>query len=125
MIDKSPRRAIPAIAVSTAALLALAVATPVYAASPTDTSALRDAVPAENIITHMEALQAAADANDGTRAAGLPGHEASAEYIEAQLQAAGYETTRQEFSYTKVVVDTAALDVVAPTASSYAYFDEF
>jgi Zn-dependent M28 family amino/carboxypeptidase len=125
VIDKTKRRAIPAIAVSTAALVALAVATPAYAASPVDTSALRDAVTAENIVDHMEAFQAAADANDGNRAAGTGGHVASAEYIEAQLDAAGYETTRQPFSYTRVVVDTAALDVVAPTPESYAYFDEF
>ena len=109
MIDKSKRRAVPAITVSTAALLALAVATPVYAASPTDTSALRDAVTAENIVTHMEAFQAVADANGGNRAAGTGGHVESAEYIEAQLDAAGYETTRQPFSYTRVVVDTVRL----------------
>ena len=125
MIDKTKRRAIPAIALSSAALLALAVATPAFAANPTDTSALRSAVSAGNIMTHLDALQAAADANDGTRAAGTPGHVASAEYIEDQLQAAGYTTTRQEFSYTKVVVDTAALEVTAPAPEVYAFFDDY
>ncbi|AUZ89122.1 peptidase M28, partial [Arthrobacter agilis] len=45
---------------------------------------------AENIISHLQELQAIADANDGNRAAGTSGHVASAEYIEGQLQAAGY-----------------------------------
>ncbi len=125
MIDKTKRRAIPAIALSSAALLALAVATPANAANPTNTSALRNAVTAENIVTHLEALQAVADANDDNRGAGTGGHAASAEYIEAQLQGAGYTTTRQEFTYTKVVVDEAALDVISPDPESYAFFNDF
>ncbi len=125
MIDKTRRRVLPALAISTAAALALTVTAPAYAANTPDTSALREAVTAANIIEHLDALQAVADANGGNRAAGLSGHEQSAEYVESQLQAAGYTTTRQEFSYNKVVVDVAALDVTAPTPASYTYFDEF
>ncbi len=125
MIDKTRRRVLPALAISTAAALALTVTAPAYAANTPDTSALREAVTAAGIIEHLDALQGVADANGGNRAAGLSGHEQSAEYIESQLQAAGYTTTRQEFSYSKVVVDVAALDVTAPTPASYTYFDEF
>ena len=78
-------------------MLAFGLAVPAQADNGTDTSALRDAVTAENITTHLQALQDIADANDGNRAAGTSGHVASAEYVEAQLAAAGYTTTRQHF----------------------------
>lgn len=48
---------------------------------------------------------------------------ASAEYVEQQLQADGYETTRQYFEYDREVFD--ALDQVAPTPTEYAFFDDF
>jgi aminopeptidase S len=51
---------------------------------------------------HLEALQAAADANGGNRADDTGGYEASAAYVEAQLRSAGYETRRQELSYDSV-----------------------
>ncbi len=72
---------------------------------------------------HLDAFQAIADAYDGHRAAGSSGHVASAEYVEQQLQAAGYETTRQYFEYDREVFD--ALDQVAPTPTEYAFFDDF
>jgi hypothetical protein len=109
-----------------AGVAAPAVAGNGHGSSATSSSAsLRKAVKASSIITHLVALQAAADANGGTRAAGTPGHVASAEYIEQKLQKAGYTTTRQPFSYTKVIVDLAALTQTAPTVIDYAYPDEF
>lgn len=38
---------------------------------------------------HLDALQAIADANDGVRAAGTPGYEASVDYVVQQLEALG------------------------------------
>lgn len=102
-----------------------AVATPVSAATPTDTSALRDAVTTEAIQQHLAEFQGIADAYGGNRAAGTLGHEESAEYVEEQLQAAGYETTRQYFEYDKTVFDAAELDLVSPTPTTYAFFDDF
>nr|WP_275261724.1 M28 family peptidase [Jiangella aurantiaca] len=42
---------------------------------------------------HLEVLQDIADANGGTRASGTPGYDESLEYVKAQLDAAGYQTT--------------------------------
>ena len=55
-----------------------------------DDAALRD---------HLEALHELAMANGGNRAAGTPGYEASAVYIETQLEAAGYEVERWPFEF--------------------------
>ena len=46
---------------------------------------------------HLGALQRIADDNGGTRAAGTPGDAATADYIEARLEAAGFRVTRQRF----------------------------
>ena len=51
----------------------------------------------QGLETHLRALQRIADANDGTRAAGSPGDEATADYIEERLRAAGYRVTRERF----------------------------
>ena len=69
------------------------------AAPVTDTSALTEAVTVEGVLEHMEAFQAIADANGGTREASTPGYTASADYVAELMEAAGYEVTRQEFEY--------------------------
>ncbi|MDQ3787073.1 MAG: M28 family metallopeptidase [Actinomycetota bacterium] len=56
-------------------------------------------VKVENTNRHLIALQRLADRNGRTRAAGTPGHEASAEYIATKLEAAGYTVERQEFPF--------------------------
>ncbi|MDB1086135.1 M28 family metallopeptidase [Streptomyces sp. ACA25] len=48
---------------------------------------------------HLEAFQRIADRNDGNRAAGTPGHEASARYVGKALRAAGYDVTYQYFDF--------------------------
>ena len=58
---------------------------------------LTKAVTADGVLDHLEALQAIADANGGNRAAGLPGYEASVDYVVEQLEAAGYDAEVQEF----------------------------
>ena len=102
-----------------------ALATPANAATAIDTSTLRQAVTGERIQQHLEEFQAIADVNGANRAAGTEGHVQSAEYVEEQLAASGYETTRQYFEYDKTVFTAAVLDQVAPTPTSYALFDEF
>jgi Zn-dependent M28 family amino/carboxypeptidase len=89
-----------AAAVTTAAAL---VGTSASAATPTDSSDLRAAVTAENILAHQEEFQAIADANDGNRAAGTSGYEQSADYVAGLLEGAGYGVTRQPFSYDQFV----------------------
>ncbi|MFC7496905.1 MULTISPECIES: M28 family peptidase [unclassified Nocardioides] len=108
---------------ATAALGATAlVGSPAQAAGVTDTSALRDAVTADNISVHLDALQAIADANGDNRQAGTPGHDASVDYVEGLLQAAGYQTTRQQFSYERTDFSDSALRKVSPTpATDYVF----
>ena len=95
------------------------------AKKPGTSDALQAAVSAENISVHLDAFQAIADANGGNRAAGTSGYDASAEYVEQQLEEAGYKTERQPFSYTKVIIDVAVVAQVTPTPIEYTYFDEF
>jgi Zn-dependent M28 family amino/carboxypeptidase len=107
----------------TAALVAVGVTTTVNADNGTDTSGLRDAVTTDNVINHMEAFQDIADVetNGGNRAAGTPGHEESADYVIAQLEAAGYTPVIQPFTYDKVNVLEARLAQVSPSTIEYEY----
>lgn len=86
---------------------------------------LRKAVTADGITKHLEALQDIADANGDNRAAGTPGHVASADYMESKLKRAGYTTWRQPFTYVKSVVDTAVLEQTAPNPLVYGYQVDF
>src|SRR5215204_3100352 len=88
-------------AVGAAAVLSgsLALAGGAQAAVGTDTSDLREAVTVSGVMQHLEEFQRIADANDGNRAAGTSGHDASVEYVEGLLRDAGYDTWRQEFTY--------------------------
>jgi Zn-dependent M28 family amino/carboxypeptidase len=52
-----------------------------------------------NTNRHLIALQRLADRNGRSRAAGTPGHAASAEYIATKLEATGYIVERQEFPF--------------------------
>ena len=64
------------------------------AATQTDTQALQDAVKVgdetSGILKHEHALEEIAAANNGTRATGTSGHEASVDYVKQQLEATGY-----------------------------------
>lgn len=70
-------------------------------------------------MTHLEALQTIADTNGGTRAAGTPGYDASVAYVEGALQAAGYGTRRQQFTYEKTDFSASSLAQIAPTPALY------
>lgn len=101
--------------------LAASLAPPALAARPVDSGELRQAVSSDNIMTHLEAFQAVADANGGNRAAGTPGYEASAVYVENRLRAAGYEPVRQEFAFEQYEALGASLQRLTPTPEDYAY----
>ncbi len=64
-----------------------------------DTSALTDGVTVNEIMKHQRAFQKIANENDGTRASGLPGFDASADYVANKLEKAGYDVTRQTFTF--------------------------
>jgi Zn-dependent M28 family amino/carboxypeptidase len=82
--------------VAVAALVATSAAP---TAVGTDTSAYRAAVTPAAIMAHEAEFQQIADANGDTRAADTPGYDASVDYVVDQLQAAGYTTTVQPFTY--------------------------
>ena len=48
---------------------------------------------------HLDALEAIADDNDGTRAPGTAGYEASVAYLVPWLADKGYEVTLQNFEF--------------------------
>lgn len=96
------RRSIPVLA----ALAAAAVAAPVLlaatpaAAHPREgrlAKELVEEVTAKGAYRHLKKFQQIADANGGNRAAGTPGHAASAAYVHDTLKKAGYDVSYQDF----------------------------
>ena len=67
--------------------------------SGVDARAVLEAFKSRDLVRHLEELQKIADDNDGNRASGTAGYEASGRYVEEQLRAAGYSPARQEFSF--------------------------
>ncbi|WP_156165053.1 M28 family peptidase [Demequina silvatica] len=105
---------------ATAGLAAsVAFAAGAQGATPTDTTDLLDAVTVEGVYSHLEAFQAIADANGGNRQAGTAGHVASVAYVQAQLEAAGYTTTIQPFTYERQTLVSATFAETAPGDTAY------
>ncbi|MCD9623970.1 M20/M25/M40 family metallo-hydrolase [Rhabdothermincola salaria] len=79
------------------------------------------AVSAADITGHLEAFQAIADANDGTRAFDTPGYQASVDYVVQRLEAAGFEAEIHEFVVPDAPIRAAApvVERTAPTARTY------
>ncbi len=91
-----------------------------------DSARLRRAVSAESIKEHTKALQDIAVANEGNRASGFTGYDASLAYVADQLEAAGYELTEQEFDFEAFVENAPAeLEQTAPTATTYKVDEDF
>ena len=89
-------RAVPFI--GAAALLAALVAAPVQAAPGAAALAAPD-IPVANVKAHLTQLQSIATANGGNRAHGRPGYLASVTYVKGLLDAAGFATQQQTFTY--------------------------
>jgi Zn-dependent M28 family amino/carboxypeptidase len=84
-----------------------------FAVDPAD---LESRVTVAGITAHLEALQGIADANGGNRAIGTPGYEASGQYIEGVLEAAGYDPVRQDFEATSQVIDEFSISLLGVTS---------
>jgi Zn-dependent M28 family amino/carboxypeptidase len=132
----NPNRRTRLIAGSTAGALAVAgavlTASPAAAAPPPAGTAcdtvqeLMDCVTLGGVQEHLTAFQAIATANGGNRASGLPGHTASADYVEQRLEAAGYSVTRQPFDFAYYeLVGTPTLAQTAPEQATYEYGVDF
>jgi len=110
--------------------LALALAGPAAAAAApnnNNSAKLTQAVTLAGIYEHLNAFQAQATANGGNRFAGLPGHDASAQYVYDRAQAAGYEVRFQEFEY-DAAEDISVLTKTAPDPDrpfARGFFSEF
>lgn len=63
------------------------------------TTKLTKAVTVNGILKHLRQFQAIANRNDGNRASGLPGYEASVNYVTRELEKSGYEVTKQPFEF--------------------------
>ncbi|MEU4223650.1 M28 family metallopeptidase [Nonomuraea sp. NPDC026600] len=82
---------------------------------------LIDSVPIPVVKQHLRALQAIADANNGTRAAGTGGHDASRDYVAARLKQAGYKVTIQSFEFPYYEEkSTALMEQLSPEPELYA-----
>lgn len=102
-------------ATSALVLTGLAAGTVPATAAPTSPEAFARSVHVEDVMAHLEALDAIAEANGGNRAAETEGYEASAEYVESVLEDAGYEPARQEFTAPVQTIESAS--VVVPGVS--------
>ncbi|MFV0460312.1 MAG: M28 family peptidase [Actinomycetales bacterium] len=85
------------------------------AANPNTQQKMARAITTEAVVAHLEALEEIAQANNGTRAAGTSGYEATAQYIETVLRGAGYDPQRQYFSFDYFDLLEASLTEVSPT----------
>lgn len=56
-------------------------------------------IPPANPFAHAQQFQSIAGANGGNRAHGTSGYRASADFVKSKLDAAGFQTTLQSFSY--------------------------
>lgn len=80
-------------------------------------SKLLECVTLEGVREHQAAFQAHADANGGTRAAGLPGYDASLNYVKTKMQAAGYNVSLNAFPF--LFIPPSTLRQTAPISATY------
>jgi Zn-dependent M28 family amino/carboxypeptidase len=81
---------------------------------------LLECVTLAGVRDHQAAFQAIADDKGGNRFSGLPGHDASVDYVVDRLEAAGYDPEVQPFDYLAfVVLGASALQQTAPNTVTY------
>ena len=81
---------------------------------------LLECVTVDGVREHQAAFQAAADANDGTRASGTPGYDASADYVVERMEAAGYDVEQLFFDFGFFEeTGPSSFDQASPVATSY------
>lgn len=112
------------VALATGAMLAALLPAVAVAESPAcdqrtnnTIAKLLECVTIDGVRAHQAAFQAVADANDGTRAAGTQGYDASVDYVVDTLEAAGYEVELDEFDFTFTAL--GILQQTAPITATY------
>lgn len=87
-------------ALAAGACTALAATLLTAAGAQADTAPLAAPdIPVSAVKADLDQLQSIADANGGNRAHGQPGYKASIDFIKGKLDAAGFTTQVQEFTY--------------------------
>src|SRR3712207_3176918 len=85
---------------------------------------LREAVEPAGILVHERRLQRIANNNNNdTRASGTPGYDASADYVAAKLEAAGYDVTAQPFEFPYFEVLSQSFSQTAPVQRTFEPYD--
>lgn len=85
-----------------------------------------DCVTVDGVRRHQRALQRIADRNDGTRASGTPGYDASVRYVADQLRRAGYRVTLDPFDFFLFQPEgPSTLEQTAPTPTTYVEDTDF
>ncbi|MDJ0703616.1 MAG: M28 family peptidase [Leptolyngbyaceae cyanobacterium MO_188.B28] len=80
-----------------------------------DTAAkLLECVTVSNVYKHLSAFQAIADENEGVRASGTPGYDATVDYIKDTLEEEGYDVELQAFTFEFFPLPTLARVEPAP-----------
>jgi Zn-dependent M28 family amino/carboxypeptidase len=108
--------------VACAAVSALLVNVPGAVANPpdVDSTRLEQLVTVKGITEHQKALQTIADLNGGTRHTRTPGFAASAAYVKATLEKAGYDARYEMFNMPEWhEASPPVLQQVSPTSKSY------
>lgn len=87
---------------------------------------LLDCVTVEGVRQHQAALQKIANRNDGTRASGTPGFDASVDYVVKKMRKAGYRVTVDPFlfDFFQQLAPTV-LEQTAPSATAYVEGTDF
>lgn len=81
---------------------------------------------AENVFSYMEEFQRLADEHGGNRAAGLPGYDASVEFVADSLRDMGYDVTLDTFDFTAFYeLGEGQLNALAPIPVSYVWEEDF
>ncbi|MFF2726900.1 M28 family metallopeptidase [Streptomyces sp. NPDC058008] len=118
----SRRRAVTAVAAAALAAPLLLAASPDHRQTPHGPAGEAAALArhlvenssARSAYRHLERFQALADSADGHRAAGTPGHDASAAYVHGLLGRAGYRVGYQAFDFIRTETLAEKLSVVSP-----------
>lgn len=83
-------------------------------------SALRGKVTTDAMMAHLSKLQDIANANNGTRAVGTPGYEASVDYVVNVLRGSGFDVQTPEFSARVFHADKPELTVGGKPVEAHA-----
>ena len=119
MTVRSFRRSVAAV-VGGALVGTMLLAAPADAAPP-DEKTLAEftkGVKLKNLLKHLERLQRASDRNGGNRASGLPGYDASVDYVVEKLTEVGYAPVVQEFLF-EYTEENSELERITPNSTTY------